>query len=122
VGPTDARDCGPTAQIDFDIPTLHATDDATTPEWPTSTLTHEDHRGAALRQINMLRCTTRRCLVSASFLLNDFPRCTADSCTFCLRALWIVSSCRVRSYGREKMVLHGLPVDGLILSHCVRLA
>jgi len=29
----------------------------------------------------------------------------------------MVSSCLVRSYGREKIVLHGFPVDGLILAH-----
>lgn len=34
-----------------------------------------------------------------------------------MRALWMVSSWRVRSYGREKMVAQGRPVDGLIRSH-----
>jgi hypothetical protein len=60
--------------------------------------------------------------VSASFLLNVFSSVHSGQWTFCFLALWIVSSCRVRSYGREKMVLHGLPVDGLILSHCVKSA
>lgn len=63
-------------------------------------------------------CTTRKCLVRASFLLNVFSSVQSGQWTLSLRALWMVSSCRVRSYGREKMVLHGLPVDGLILSHC----
>lgn len=62
-------------------------------------------------------CTTRMCRVNASLRLKVFSSVQRWHRTFCLRALWIVSSCRVRSYGREKTELHGLPVDGLMRSH-----
>lgn len=62
-------------------------------------------------------CTTRKCRVRASFRLNVFSSVQYLHRSFCFPALWIVSSCRVRSYGREKMVLQGLFVDGLIRSH-----
>jgi len=42
-------------------------------------------------------CTTLRCRVKASFLENDFSSVQIGQCTFCFRALWIVSSCLVRS-------------------------
>ena len=61
--------------------------------------------------------TTRMCLVSASFRENVFSSVHKPQRTFCLRLLWIVSSCRVRSYEREKTVLHGLLVEGFIRSH-----
>lgn len=61
--------------------------------------------------------TTRMCLVSASLREKVFSSVHRWQRTFCLRELWIVSSCRVRSYGREKIELQGLPVLGLIRSH-----
>lgn len=61
--------------------------------------------------------TTRMCRVRASFRENVFSSTHSAHRTFCLRALWIVSSCRVRSYGREKIVLQGFPVVGLMRSH-----
>lgn len=42
-------------------------------------------------------CTTRMCRVSASLRENVFSSVHRWQRTFCLRALWIVSSCRVRS-------------------------
>lgn len=57
------------------------------------------------------------CLVSASLREKVFSSRHIGQRTFCLRLLCIVSSWRVRSYGREKIVLHGLPVDGLIRVH-----
>ena len=62
-------------------------------------------------------CTTRICLVRASLRLNVFSSTHSAHRTFCFRTLCIVSSCRVRSYGREKTVLQGFPVVGLMRSH-----
>lgn len=53
--------------------------------------------------------------MSASARLNVFSVHRLHR-TFCLRALCIVSPCRVRSYGREKRVFQGLPVLGLMRS------
>ena len=62
-------------------------------------------------------CTTRMCLVKASLRENVFSSVHRLQRTFNLRLLWMVSSCRVRSYEREKTVLHGLFVDGFSRSH-----
>lgn len=57
------------------------------------------------------------CRVRASFREKVFSSRHIGHRTFCLRLLWMVSSWRVKSYGREKMVLHGLLVDGLMRVH-----
>lgn len=62
-------------------------------------------------------CTTRMCLVSASLREKVLSSTHNAHLTFCLRTLCMVSSWRVKSYGREKMVLQGLPVVGLMRSH-----
>lgn len=62
-------------------------------------------------------CTTRICRVSASLRENVFSSRHKWQRTFCLRLLWIVSSWRVKSYGRENSMLQGLPVEGLMRAH-----
>ena len=57
------------------------------------------------------------CLVSASLRLKLFSSVQYWHWTLCLVLLCIVSSCRVKSYGRLNMVLQGFPVVGLMREH-----
>lgn len=60
------------------------------------------------------------CRVNASARLNDLIspwRLQYSHSTLCFTRLWIVSSCRVRSYGRLKTMLHGCPVCLLTRVH-----
>lgn len=70
-----------------------------------------------LPKLSTSGCTTRMCRVKASLREKVFSSRQYGHLTFCLRLLCIVSSCLVKSYGRENIVLHGLPVDGLIRVH-----
>jgi len=65
---------------------------------PTHTLAHScPPRRRPFDRSTCSGCTTRRCRVNASFLLNVFSSVHSGQCTFCFLALWMVSSCRVRS-------------------------
>jgi hypothetical protein len=92
---------GPTTTSVFVMPTRSwpVDDERARPESP-YTHTHIQScppRRRLLDRSTCSGCTTRRCRVNASFLLNVFSSVHSGQCTFCLRALCIVSSCRVRS-------------------------
>ena len=62
-------------------------------------------------------CISHMCPVSASYIENMFISVHSWQRNLCLRRLRIVSSYFRKGAWQEKIVLYGLPMDGLILAN-----